>query len=416
MDRCFTIAFFPVVLLLGFYVRGVATKYKIIFLKIGLKNNLGETPKIISRKKLDNFRTKYIFDNSCVDLSKFEEKRGEIEVSFRQNIESIKYGKHKGRTEIVLNKQDFPERVTYSKLFSSTPLPRDSFFIGYSAGGILTQSIAELPHLLIAGTTGSGKSVFLKQVLMGLLESTPHIQMYLVDLKGGLEMIDFKKSPNVRVVKTIEATLKLFQQVDAEMQTRFQMLEEKGKKQIIPKAGGKTRIVLAVDEASVLYMNRAASDPNRESVIEARALADSIAKRSRASAIHLILATQKVENRSIPTYVTENLSGRMVFRVNSLQASNQVIGSKDAMILPEIPGRGIWTFGIKKVVVQAPFIDGVTIKKRCKKMSKVDEDTSNSMLGKGEEKKNEQSSANAEFMCKESEDEIKGKDESTEDS
>ena len=326
---------------------------------------MGETPKIISRKKLDNFRTKYIFDNSCVGLSKFEDKREEIEASFRRNIESIKYGKHKGRVEITFNTQDFPKKLTYSEVSKSTLLPPESFFIGYSQKGVLTQRIAELPHLLIAGTTGSGKSVCLKQILMGLLESSPHIQMYLVDLKGGLEMIDFAGAMNVQVVKTMDDTLELFGRVQKEMDLRFKYLEKHGKKNLIPSIDQKDRIVLVVDEASVLYMSRDPHDLDRENALKARGLADSIAKLSRAAAIHLILATQKVENKVIPTSVTENISGRMIFRVNSFQGSNQVIGSKDAMMLPEIPGRGIWNFGIQKVTVQAPFIDEKTIKERC---------------------------------------------------
>ena len=112
-------------------------------------------------------------------------------------------------------------------------------------------------------------------------------------------------------------------------------------------------------------MNRGHYDSDKNNALEARKLADSIAKLSRAAAIHLLLATQKLENQVIPTSVTENISGRMVFRVNSFQGSNQVIGSKDAMTLPEIPGRGIWSFGTKQLTIQAPYIDEEFIKEKC---------------------------------------------------
>ena len=79
----------------------------------------------------------------------------------------------------------------------------------------------------------------------------------------------------------------------------------------------------------------------------------------------MILATQKLDRQVIPTSVSENISGRMAFRANSLQGSLIVLGSKDACDLPDIPGRGIWNFGTKKVIVQAPFIDEKTIKARC---------------------------------------------------
>ena len=175
--------------------------------------------------------------------------------------------------------------------------------------------------------------------------------------------------PNVKVVKNLNETLILFRQVEKEMKARFTYLEKSGRKQIIPEKDKKDRIVVAVDEASVLYTSRGPHDPDKEKALEARKLADSIAKLSRAASIHLLLATQKLEDRVIPTSVTENISGRMVFRVNSFQGSNQVIGSKEALMLPEIPGRGIWSFGTRRVTIQAPFIDEKEIKKRCLKIA-----------------------------------------------
>ena len=359
----------PTLITIGAWSRYQRTKYKHAFESIGLKNKIGQTPKLIKKKEIDKFRVKYIFDANNIGFSSFDDKKEELEAYFQQNIESIKYGKHKGRIEITLNKQDFPNRLTYSELIKETTLPANSFYIGYSAEGNVIQSVSELPHMIIAGTTGSGKSVFFKQALMGLLESTPHIQMYLVDLKGGLEMIDFVDAPNVKVVKTLNETLELFRQIEKEMKARFAYLEKSGRKQIIPAKDKKDRIVVAVDEASVLYTSRGPHDPDKKKALEARNLADSIAKLSRAASIHLLLATQKVEDRVIPTSVTENISGRMVFRVNSFQGSNQVIGSKEAMMLPEIPGRGIWSFGTRRMTIQAPFIGEQEIKKRCLKIA-----------------------------------------------
>ena len=187
--------FLPTLITIGAYARYQRTKYKQAFESIGLKNKIGQTPTLIKKKKIDKFRVKYIFDANNIGFSSFEEKKEELEAYFQQNVESIKYGKHKGRIEITLNKQDFPKRLNYSDMTKETTLPSNSFYIGYSSEGNLIQSVSELPHMIIAGTTGSGKSVFFKQALMGLLEFTPHIQMYLVDLKGGLEMIDFVDAP-----------------------------------------------------------------------------------------------------------------------------------------------------------------------------------------------------------------------------
>ena len=81
---------FLVILPLGFQARYLATKYRNMFLSIGLKNNMGETPKLLKKKKIDGFRTKYIFDNMGIGVSEFEDKRERLEVYLKDNMESIK--------------------------------------------------------------------------------------------------------------------------------------------------------------------------------------------------------------------------------------------------------------------------------------------------------------------------------------
>ena len=82
----------------------------------------------------------------------------------------------------------------------------------------------------------------------------------------------------------------------------------------------------------------------------------------------MILATQKLDKDVIPTSVSENISGRMAFRSTSLQGSLVVLGNKDSTELPQIAGRGIWSVGNKKVIVQAPYIKDVEIKEVCSRI------------------------------------------------
>lgn len=362
----FSLYFYPVLLVFGYYNRAVRVKYQKIFQKVGITNPMQDTPKLIRINKIDAYRKSYVFDSNGLGVSDFEQKRDRIESAFGIPVESIKHGQNLKHIIVTLTEMVMPSSVNYNSLMSSEVLPKESFFLGVSESGTLTQKITELPHMLIAGSTGSGKSVFFKQALMGLLESSEHIQMYLIDLKGGLEMTDFAASPNVKVIKSIDDAVTLLKQVNGEMKSRFDYLEKNGLKNLVPERDKKDRIVVAVDESSVLYMNRPRIDKDYGASIEARQLADSIAKLARAAGIHLLLATQKLDKQVIPTSVSENISGRMAFRANSLQGSLVVLGTKEAMELPEIPGRGIWSFGTKKVTLQAPFIEEKTIQARCK--------------------------------------------------
>ncbi|MBI2603761.1 MAG: hypothetical protein HYW48_11980 [Deltaproteobacteria bacterium] len=378
----FALFAFPVVIVMGIWARSIRTKFKRIFKNARLVNGLGDTPKLIRERRIDKERRLYLFDANGIGISEFEGKKEQIESHFRSNVETIKYGAHKGQIAVTFSKQIFPEKLHFNELVTMKVLPKESFYIGISVEGVKTQEIAALPHMLIAGTTGGGKSVFFKQCLLGLLESSPHLQMYLIDLKSGLEMIDFKKAPNVQVIKHIDQAVLVLGLVEREMKDRFAYLEMVNRKQIVPEIDNKDRVIIGVDEASVLYMNRSRHDPDYEAALEARRLADSISKLSRAAAIHLLLATQKLDRQVIPTSVSENISGRMAFRANSLQGSLIVLGTKDACELPEIPGRGIWSFGTRKVIVQAPFVDEKTVKSRCQGIEDMFKTGKRKILGK----------------------------------
>ncbi|WP_207748713.1 hypothetical protein, partial [Clostridioides difficile] len=71
-----------------------------------------------------------------------------------------------------------------------------------------------------------------------------------------------------------------------------------------------------------------------ELVQEARFLTEHIAKLSRAAAIHLILATQKVTKETVDTRIQENVSGRMCFKLNTTEGSVRMLGHGKAADLP----------------------------------------------------------------------------------
>ena len=377
------ITLFCICTMIGFKMSYLRSKFKKVFLTASLKNPFGDTPKLVYAKRLDLHRYRYDFDTNGLGVSEFKEKKERIEAQFKMNVESIKMGKNAGRVIITFNEKKMPQKVSYWEISEKKVLKPDSFYVGESSEGVVTKQISELPHLLISGTTGSGKSVFFKQCLMGLLESSKHLQLYIIDLKGGLEAAAFKALPNVKIIKSLNNAVNIMRLVKEEMDERFKFLEEREKALVIvPEREKKDRIVVAVDEASVLYMNRGQYDDDYKTALTARSFADSIAKLSRAAAIHLILATQKVDRQVIPTSVTENISGRMAFRANSLQGSIVVLGSKDAADLPEISGRGIWNVGNRQTIIQAPFIGDTEIQKRCDQMAKEFEAKERVLFGK----------------------------------
>ena len=237
-----------------------------------------------------------------------------------------------------------------------TEVLKESFIVGRSTTGTISQKINTLPHLLIAGTTGGGKSQFFKQALLGLLQTSDALQMYLIDLKGGIEMRPFGKLSNVKICSSISEAVTVLNLIKNEMENRFELLKKKNRKEIIPKKDKRPRIIIGIDEASILYAQKSKEDESYKASLKARQITDEIAKMGRAASIHLILATQKITTRTVDTSIQENITGKMCFRMNTLPGSLLVLGNKAACTLPDIPGRGIWSVGNKQIEIQAPFL------------------------------------------------------------
>ncbi len=266
--------------------------------------------------------------------------------------------------------------ISYQNIKTKLQKPY-TFAIGESLqDGLMYQDIRKVPHLLVSGSTGGGKSAFTRQLLMGLLESTKTgLQMYLIDLKRGVEFREFSKLPNVTLAKNEEEAVELLEALKDEMYKRFNYLEENGYNSINPKRDKKDIIVIAIDEASVLYGKSRQKD-KANLVEKARELTDELAKLARSSGIHLVISTQKAIKDSLDTKTTENLTGRMAFKMSTHAGSVSALGNNKAYSLPDIQGRGIWAGGNKFIEIQAPYLSEDELKDECELMkNKMKEDS-----------------------------------------
>ena len=330
-------------------------KYRRGIERLDLKNGEGTAPILRKVKDTEGGRKELTLYCPGIGIEKFEEKKSSLQTSFGSKIERFIDDYQWKSVRIVLTTRELPFVVPFKEV-SSQLISDGDFLVGMSDYGLKVQSIKELPHVLVAGSTGGGKSVFLKQMLLGLLRSTPKLQMYLIDLKGGLELVDFDPLSNVKIVKTEKEAVLLLKKINQEMKDRFAFLEKNRLKLINPERDKKDRIVVAIDESSVLYTKSSGDEIKSKLVLEARFLTDEIAKLSRAAGIHLILATQKVSKETVDTKVQENMSGKVCFRMNTIQGSVAILGSKQAHELPQHPGRGIWNLGNEMMEIQAPYL------------------------------------------------------------
>lgn len=209
-----------------------------------------------------------------------------------------------------------------------------------AAGPVLVDLQSDGPHLLVAGTTGSGKSEFLRTLAIGLAASYPpdQVNLLFVDFKGGSGLAPLSGLPHcVGLVTDLDSYEmdRTLASLRAEVRRREKTLADAGVPDLAshpaPGAGSPAfpRLVLLVDEFRMLVEDAPA------------ALAElmRIAVIGRSLGIHLVMATQRPQG-ALTADIRANVTSSVVLRVQSEAESSDVINSGLAAAIPvECPGR-----------------------------------------------------------------------------
>lgn len=184
-------------------------------------------------------------------------------------------------------------------------------------------------HLLIAGTTGSGKSTTLHGLITDLLLSENPPLFAFIDLKR-VEMIEYKRMRNtIAYADTAEQAMKLLEQIRHIMNNRYKHMMKRRKKE-----SQERQIYLIIDEYAELFIAT-----NKKCV----PLVQSILQLGRAAGIHCILATQTPKADILSTNIKVNLTSVLALRTRSAQDSRNIIGFPGAEKLPDLYGNGIFS-------------------------------------------------------------------------
>jgi S-DNA-T family DNA segregation ATPase FtsK/SpoIIIE len=198
-------------------------------------------------------------------------------------------------------------------------------------GNPLLYDLTDLVHLLVAGTTGSGKSEFVNSLLITLCNtlSPVELELYLIDAKKGVELGQFKHLPHVKkfapdFIKSVSVLKCLVQ----ETSKRYEKFEKEGLRNIkeynAKYPNNKMNyIVCVIDEWAELIM--------RSSDVEE--LAISICQLSRAAGIHLVMATQRPEVKVVTGLIKDNMPAKVAFACSTHNHYRTIFGVSPKMTL-----------------------------------------------------------------------------------
>ncbi|MCD8201501.1 MAG: DNA translocase FtsK [Clostridia bacterium] len=191
--------------------------------------------------------------------------------------------------------------------------------------------VTEMPHLLVAGTTGSGKSVCLNALIVSLIYKygPEDLRFILVDPKQ-VEFIAYSKLPHLminEILSDCDKVIKALNWAIKEMERRYTLFKEKTEKGRVTRDIGDynayldegdeklCKIVIILDEFGDLMLTN-------KKEIEGRII--KLAQKARAAGIHLILATQRPSVDCITGLIKSNLPTRIGFKVNSFKDSQTI--------------------------------------------------------------------------------------------
>lgn len=237
-----------------------------------------------------------------------------------------------------------PAKVTLKEIVESDGFKKrpSNVSIGLGcdvSGSEILVNLADMPHMLIAGSTGSGKSMCLNSILVGFLyqNSPKDLKLLLVDPKR-VEFTPYDGIPHLLapVVTEVDKTVNLLKWAISEMERRFKIFAEVGVRNIDAYNGGlkgfgatqsgfvhekMPYIVIVIDELADLMAQ--ASNEVESSIVR-------IAQLARATGMHLIVATQRPSVDVITGLIKANITSRVAFAVASQIDSRTIIDQSGA--------------------------------------------------------------------------------------
>lgn len=289
--------------------------------RIGLTNNAGETP-ILTAKTKDEKQseaTVFEFDGVGIPLTEWENKRQRIEAALNMHIVKLKEGKNK--RSILLCTVPAGNQLSSRIEWSDSYLIKDSstLVLGKSLLGTVTVDLAKIPHILLGGSTGSGKSVLLKMLLMQAIKKNAVVS--IADFKGGVDFPSVWHS-ECKMCFDEDKLIELLTELVDELQRR-KVLFRGNECHNLDEYNKRTdkslqRYIFACDEVAEILDKTGLTKEQKEKVSLIESRLSVIARQGRAFGIHLILAAQRPDANILSGQIRNNIDCRICGRADNV--------------------------------------------------------------------------------------------------
>ena len=289
--------------------------------RIGLTNHAGEAPLLLRKYKQNReFNISVMeFDPNGISLPEWKDKQEQIETALNVHIIKFEQGTSKRRVLLytVSGNEGLPKTVYWKEKYLSDE--DFTLVFGYSLTGQVEINLAKIPHILLGGSTGSGKSVLLKLLIMQCVKKNAVV--FIADFKGGVDFLSIWHE-KCNIITKKNTLLNSLTMIVDELDNRKERLRNSGCANIgeYNKTNGNTlkRVIFVCDEVAEVLDKTGLSKEEKELVAKIEGKLSIIARQGRAFGIHLILATQRPDANILTGQIRNNIDFRVCGRADNV--------------------------------------------------------------------------------------------------
>ncbi|MWV44039.1 hypothetical protein GRF59_10375 [Paenibacillus sp. HJL G12] len=327
-----------------------AKLYQDRLISSGFTNHSHEPPLLLAKYKhpKNPKLTIWEFDENETSLSTWENKKDNIKGALIDTILHVKQSRNGRR--VILTTVSPRSMLPPILRWQDNYLSKESFelILGESLIGRETVNLAKIPHILLGGSSGSGKSLLLKLLLMQAMKKGAEV--YIADFKGG---VDFSRvwHQKCRICFDENDLLDLLTSLTNELQRRKAALREEecvnNDEYNAATYSHLKRIIFACDEIAEILDKTGFSKERKELISQIESHLSVIARQGRAFGMHLIIATQRPSADILSGQIRSNIDCRICGRADNI-LSQIILDSTEAaeQIPKDAQGRFITNTGL----------------------------------------------------------------------